>query len=760
MQDESLFRQEAWRYQLEEDGTLSLTGTVYNEMQGSYTLSSASSFNNLSAAFPGSTAGNVSGGKPDEITGMTWQELKDYHDKYYHPSNSLTMVYGKLEQPEAFLALLDGYFAEYEARDFSDAFPDAGYTPLTESTEAVYDYPAEAGADTTHASQILYSYVCTGATLQDELVCDLLTTLLNAESSPMMQALKEQLPHATVTSYYNNMGPELLMTFSATGVDETDAELLRQIVNTALAQVAENGFDADLTESIAAAYGLSTRLALESSSLGVDLLPSFAMCWALDGDLYALPASYEALDSIVTWNTDGTYQDFLRRFTGEGAVTVTSITRPVPGLKEEQDAALAARLAEVKAGMTDAELADIAAWTEAGTVATTTDLVAELTAVTVDSLPEETRLYDIDDVTGEDGVRRIHVQAAADGVGYSTLRMNAGGLDEEQLLWCRLYISLLCEVGTPSHTSAQLSDLLNRYTGSVSVRISLPNEDNEYGYTPYLSVSYYALDENLLPAARLMRELLFESDFTQTDVISGRVSAYRTQLKQAINSAGYQVELYRMMGAVSPAYAMYAHINFTDYYDFLTRVEGLLSTDPESVTAGLNAVRDYFLATGGTAISAYVGSDEGNTLNAAAANAFLEGLDSQPVVRQACQLNTISAADALAVQTNTAFNLYFASWQELGLDDGYTADWDALCTLLNDRYLMPILRDGCGAYGAYAMAMDDGLLLYTYRDPNVSESFDTFFSLGSLLRADGDITQETLNGYILSAYSDLAASSG
>ena len=168
MTDESLFRQEAWRYQLDSaEDELTITGTVYNEMAGAYDLSRAALFNSWKAAFPGSTAGNMSGGLPSDIPEMTWEELQAYHDKYYHPSNSLTIVYGKLEQPEAFLELLDGYFSQYEARDYSNAFPDSDYVPLTESTEQVYTYAAEAGTSTEKNSAVYYTFICKGATNED-----------------------------------------------------------------------------------------------------------------------------------------------------------------------------------------------------------------------------------------------------------------------------------------------------------------------------------------------------------------------------------------------------------------------------------------------------------------------------------------------------------------------------------------------------------------------------------------------------------------
>ena len=147
-EDESIFKEEAWRYSLTSaDDDLELTGTVYNEMLGAYTLERAASFNVFLTAFPGSTAGNVSGGRPDAITDLSWEQVCAYHDTYYHPSNSLTCVYGKLEDPGAFLELLNTVFSAYEEKDCSELFADEGYQPLEASVTAVYEYGTEAGSD-------------------------------------------------------------------------------------------------------------------------------------------------------------------------------------------------------------------------------------------------------------------------------------------------------------------------------------------------------------------------------------------------------------------------------------------------------------------------------------------------------------------------------------------------------------------------------------------------------------------------------------
>ena len=103
MEDESIFREEAWRYRLENaDADLTIEGTVYSEMLGATTLERMAARNAMRTAFPGSIIGNDRGGLPGEIPNMTWEMLRGYHDKYYHPSNMVAFLYGDFQDYTAF----------------------------------------------------------------------------------------------------------------------------------------------------------------------------------------------------------------------------------------------------------------------------------------------------------------------------------------------------------------------------------------------------------------------------------------------------------------------------------------------------------------------------------------------------------------------------------------------------------------------------------------------------------------------------------
>ena len=115
-------------------------------------------------------------------------------------------------------------------------------------------------------------------------------------------------------------------------------------------------------------------------------------------------------------------------------------------------------------------------------------------------------------------------------------------------------------------------------------------------------------------------------------------------------------------------------------------------------------------------------------------------------------------SEALIVDGSVMYNMYFASWEDLGLE-GFNGAMDAVTAYVNDVYLYPMLRDQYGAYGVLHAAADQGVYIISYRDPNLLETFEVYDSLPQLI-ASAEPDQDTLNGYIQSAYSSYATSNG
>lgn len=757
-EDESIFSEEAWRYSMDSaESDLTIAGTVYSEMLGSYTLASAAYQNWTEVMFPGSNASNSSGGVPSEIPNMTWEDVKSFHDAYYHPSNSLTCLYGSFDNYERFLELLDGYFSAYEKADIVIA--DAGYTPISGDMTASFQYPVEASSNTDKGGRVYYGFRIDGADEATVNGLDMLATLLGSPSFPVIQALKEALPSANCGCGITLETPVPAIVFYADGINEADAEIFRATVDGALEDILADGLDKEAVDAVIAAFRMDILLTPESATLGVDMIPNIAYYWASTGDWHDYMDYIASLDQFAALNEDGTFLNLVDQYLVKNENTALAVTTPVAGLKEQNDAALAAELAAIKAEMTDEEIAAIVANTQAlaqPAESSAAEYVAQLQVVTVDSLPEEMRIYDYTDVTGDDGVRRIDVEANVDGVGQAMVLLNLNDLPQEYLHWFQLYTDLLCEVDTTAHDRQQLAALVTRYLYDGIIKVSMPFDKEP---VLYLRAAWIAADEDMQGAYDLVNEILFDSQFTDAQRILEAVSARKTSLKSSLTSNIYSSQLYRAQSVSNVNTRLYTYMTDIDYYLFLEQVEAALQ-DPASVQYVLDALTGVKTMVNNStgAISAFAGSPESAANHRPIADAFLAGLNSREVVTATYDIPAPARAEGIVVDSSVQYNLVYATWEEMGLEE-FTADFDAVAALVTDTFLLPLLRDQYGAYSVLHGATTDGVYLLTYRDPNVMETFAVYASLPELLQ-ELAIDQETLDGYILSSYAYYAQSAG
>ena len=757
MEDESIFREEAWRYRLESmDAPLTIEGTVYSEMLGATTLGREATFNGYRAAFPGSVVGLEQGGDPDYIPDMTWESLKNYHDLYYHPSNCIAYLYGQFEDYTAFLRLLDEAFAPFEKKDL--AFTDSGYTPITEPVTVSVGFPMAAGTDTANQSEIEYFFVCRGLRddQREQMVMNTLTDLLNAETSPLMIALKRALPTGSFSCFIDTTAPDDAIVFTAENVNREDAETFRATVDEVLAQIAEQGFNTDMVDGVTAGLAISTRLIGENSDVGVSLIPTLAYYYATSGNAYNYLDYVAALDNLKAWNEEGLYREGIRKWLVGSRTTALATTYPEPGQKEVKDAALAEKLAAVKAAMTEDELRALVEQSSAkAEEEDTSAMVARLQAVTVASLPEEYKEYDVSDTTGEDTVRRVTAEADVDGIGRVALFLDASGLPQEEIHWLQLYAQLLGDLNTAGHAKEELDVLSSRYLYSRDMRVSLIGNQN--AFKPYLRLGWIGTDEDLATGYDLMYELAFETDFAD-ERLAERVSALRAELRSTINAGAYSILLYRSLAVSNPMFRYYNYLNFLDYYAFLETVETQMQAGPEAVTARLRQVQTA-LRNRYHAIAVYTGSEDGIAENAPLADAFMAKLDSAPFEAAEYDLPVPARREALIVDQQVQYNSLIADYASLGMDE-YHAGLDAVMSLVGDVFLMPQLRDQYGVYTPMAGAVTDGgVYLLAYRDPNIRQTFAVYDGLAEQLRGY-QVSQETLDGYIMSAYAGYAKSTG
>lgn len=94
-------------------------------------------------------------GRPESIVSLEQEASVAFHDKYYHPSNSKSILYGDLDIIEA-LKLLDSYFSEFTKQDIEfNSYEPKAYTEEKKITDF---YPLIDGENEENKTYFCYGY--------------------------------------------------------------------------------------------------------------------------------------------------------------------------------------------------------------------------------------------------------------------------------------------------------------------------------------------------------------------------------------------------------------------------------------------------------------------------------------------------------------------------------------------------------------------------------------------------------------------------
>ncbi|MEG0126097.1 MAG: insulinase family protein, partial [Clostridia bacterium] len=131
---------EAWRYELKDaQAPITIAGTVYSEMQGALTTSLLAASNSVTTMFQNGLTAHLCGGLPQYIRTLTYDELVAFHDEYYHPSNALIVLYGKMDYEKSISYIDTEYISHFDRKDI---YIERGEVePYTQTAYATYEAP-------------------------------------------------------------------------------------------------------------------------------------------------------------------------------------------------------------------------------------------------------------------------------------------------------------------------------------------------------------------------------------------------------------------------------------------------------------------------------------------------------------------------------------------------------------------------------------------------------------------------------------------
>ncbi len=759
MQDERAMMREAYRYELTDaDADLTLTGTVYSEMSAALNASAMLTAQLNRLMYPGSFYGHISGGDPDYIPDMTWDELKRFHDSYYHPSNSMSVLYGDLDVYR-FLKALNECFSTFEYAEIT--VEDDQMQPAEGFCRADFTFPAS--ADSTAETTIQYAFRLPDLSAQDLLRMSIAAYAMGSESSPLTIAVRDAYPHSTlsVNATLETSFPTLI--FQLRNANVEDAENFRALVDDAIALWLKDGLDQSALDAAASSVRFATALSGESS-LANGTTTNLLYFWSHYDD----PAAYVRYDDAMMHLADDLVNDVFNvlavRCISDPACTALVTMTTVPGMQEEKNAALAEALREKKAAMSAEEIdalvartADFAAWTQANAA---NSMIDEMKAVDAQSLPEEVAMPENPAIEETiDGVRFITCAVADSDITNVNLMMDAGAVPMDMLNAYSLYTDIMNCSATEKYTVEELDSLLARYfSGSLSIYASASEMENGSSWMPIFGANWSMLKGEEEQAIDLVRQRLLHADDSDVEFIRDCMKRKQMQLKSRYESDpanALQDLLNAYVGGISGyMYAISARPYLEYLADFLDMDDAHMA---ETIAAGRDAMQ-YALNRSNLTVM-IIGDSEGI---AAAKERVLPLIAEIPESDAAhadytAQFLPDRSGLGITIDSNVYYNIILADRDDMSCE--YTGADEVMSAIIADALLIPELRFKNSAYGAGFHTNKYGTGLYSYRDPNFEQTFDYYDRLADALAAL-DLTQDDIDGYITSAFSGLAMPTG
>lgn len=751
--------QEGWHYELEDlDAPLLYKGVVFNEMKGVYS-SPDQLLRRISqqSLFPDTTYGYDSGGAPTAIPDLTYEQFKEFHETYYHPSNARIFFYGD-DDPEERLRLLDEYLTEFEQIDVKSAV--ALQPAFPEPRRLTYPYSVDANQSNgqTPKAMLQVNWMLPEfADPTEVMALDVLSyALLGSPASPLRKALidsglGEELTGGGLSTWTRQM------TFGVglKGVAEADVPRVEALILDTLRQLADEGFDPEMVEAAVN----TTEFALRENNTGsyprgLSLLLTALNTW-LHGRDPLLPLRYEAPLTAVKENLaadPGYLQQLIRAHLLENTHRLTLVLEPDPELAQRQEAAERERLEQTRVTMSDSQLRAImdnaAELKRLQEAPDSPEALAALPMLRLQDLDKEEKPIPLA-VSELHGGTLLYHDLFTNGIVYLDLGFNLRLLPQELLPYVKLFGRSLLEIGTETEDFVKLSQRIGRKTGGIaSTTFTSAMRDDAEG-AAWLVLRGKATMEQTADLLAILRDVLLTVNLDNQERFRQMVLAAKANKEAGIVPGGHVVVNTRLRAHFNRSEWVAEQMGGVDYLFFLRRLAQDVEQDWPGVLEKLEQVRQQLLNRRALVCNVTLDGENWQQFEPQLAN-FVADLPAAPVTVHPWRPNALPANEGLTIPAQVNYVGKGANLYALGYD--LHGSISVIGNYLRTTWLWEKIRVQGGAYGAFAsFSKQSGVFNFlSYRDPNLLGTLDSYDRAVAYLH-DLDLSQDELTKSIIGA---------
>lgn len=754
--DTRILKQEGWHHELtDKDAPVIYKGVVYNEMKGAMSNPRRDLlYHTLKNVYPDNVYGKESGGIPSAITTLTQEEFANFHKKYYHPENSIIMLYGDADMNKELQFLNEKYLSSFtrtgnkieiedqklftEMKNVSAFYPVLENTPLADKTYLSLSFIVNNGNDFTTSIAL-------------NLLCEV---LFNQESAPVRLALQKAGIGQDISAYIQEFKQSYL-TITVQNANAVDKQKFNDIVISTLKEIVKNGVDKQELKGIFSRMEFQLREGSDAQK-GISYTFPIRLGWAYGNDpLYGLEYEKHLVD-IKKGFTTNYYENLIKKYIIDNKHAVLLSFEPKPGLDKERALEAENELKAFKSKLSETQIADL--------IKENNDLIAfqnkkddpkdiaTIPTLTLKDInPKATYFNCTEKKAGDNKV--LHYSDFTNDIIYTTYNFDIRVIPQDLVPYSSLLSNLFGMMDTEKYTYGDLNRTLNTYTGEfyTSIRTYLEGyEDSKL--IPTFSVTTKAMKENTDKMLELVNEVILKTKFSDTTRLKEVLLRHQSQIEMSLKQDGYGVAANRLPSYFSNE-AMFKEITSgLEYYWFISTLVKDFSKNAPMIVENLKKVTNT-LFTKENMFATISCSDKDYNAFATSFSDFSKRFPSKKVVYNTWNFKLEKKNEGILTASKVQYVLAGYDFKKLGYK------WDAKMRVLNkvisSEWLHNQVRVIGGAYGGFSSFSLDGKVSFgSYRDPNLKKTIETYSKTPDFLNTF-EADEQAMTRYIIGTIGDI-----
>ena len=760
---EEIFRQEGWSYQLDSaEDKLKYNGVVYNEMKGAF--SSPEGVLDrviLNTLFPDTSYANESGGDPEVIPELTYEQFLDFHRKYYHPSNSYIYLYGDMDIEEKLHWLDQEYLGKYDREPVDSRI--RFQEPFAEMQEKVIPYSIASEESEEDNTYLSYNKVV-GTSLDIELYLAfqiLDYALLSAPGAPLKKALTDAGIGKDIMGSYDNGIYQPIFSVIAKNANEEQKEEFIQVIEDVLRASVKNGIDTKAIEAGINYYEFRYREA-DFGNYPKGLMYGLQM---MDSWLYDEEKPFihiEALDTFKFLKKQigtGYYEELIQKYLLDNPHGAIVIVTPEKGRTARMEAELEEKLQKYKESLTAEEVEAFVQKTQA-LEAYQSEPESEENLEKIPVLKREDISREIEPIINEEmtlaGVPVIFHEIETNGIGYVDVLFDMSLVEEQDLPYVGILQSVLGIIDTKRYDYGTLFNEINVNTGGISTSLELYNDVTnirEKAFKATFEIKGKALYGKLPVAFDMMREILMESKLNDGKRIREILAMLKSRLLMKFQSSGHVTAVLRAQSYASPAAKLKDMTNGIAFYETVSYIEEHFEEEKEKLSEKLIDLSKKLFC-GDNMMLSYTAAREGLE----GLEEMVEKLKNSLHTRTAeedkrCVIHCEKKNEGFKTASKVQYVAKAGNFIDLGV--AYTGALQILKVIMSYDYLWQNIRVKGGAYGCMSNfnRIGEGYFV-SYRDPNLKRTLDVYDGVVDYLK-NFTVSERDMTKYIIGTMSGI-----